>query len=162
MTRLFHVVCALVLAASIVAFLEGDRRERLTDHPQRDFVSFLEARGGRLSELKEGPNGEFAADLAFPACPMAGRVAWLPVIHRISDVSRREWAGKENVVFVHDRREVASLAAWRVVPRWLWRRIGVNLQVLPEDPWISIAMVLVPPAGCRWPDLDWAALSKQK
>lgn len=172
MERIFHAVCAGVLALSIVAFIEGGDRETLTADPPGDLAAFLRANGAVLGEPRPLLNDEFVMPLTLPGCDAPGRLVYMPVIHRISDLARAQWQGaagqteagrdENRVVFVHDRGEVASLAAWRIIPRWLARRLVVNFQLTAENPWISIAFALVPPKACTWPKLDWSRLSALK
>ena len=162
MERLFHAACALVLCLSIVAFLQGDQRERLIQDPRADLFAFLRASGGVLADQIPLMNGEAVVQLTLPGCATPGGLLYLPVIHRISDPARAILEGSDSAVFVHDRTEVGSLAAWRIIPRWLTRRLAVNFQILPEDPWISIAFALLPPKGCTWPKLDWSKVSERE
>lgn len=162
MERLFHAACAVVLCVSIVAFLQGDERERLITDPRADLFSFLRANGGVIGDPVPLMNGEVVVELTLPGCANSGGLLYMPVIHRISDPARALMQGADRAVFVHDRTEVGSLTAWRIIPRWLARRLAVNFQILSEDPWISIAFALLPPKGCTWPTLDWSRVSARE
>ena len=157
--HVFSAACAFVLAISVAgAVLHGFQASAPRD-PRAQLSRFLEQTGLVPSARQDLIQGEELITLRVPGCLDPVEVLYLPVISRISAPARALVRARPEALFVHDGRAVASLGAADLIPRWLWRRALVNLQVADEDPWISIALAVFPPKGCAMPRIDWTTLS---
>lgn len=158
---IFHAGCGVIFAISLVYAIQGDQRVRPIADPTGDLLAFLNESALSAGEPTPLVAGELMFPVRLPGCAGSGMVLYLPSIHRISDPARLLIERAADAVLVHDRFVVASLGAGALMVRWVVRRLAVNLQLVEEDPWISIALAGLAPAGCRFPALEWTRLSRR-
>lgn len=159
---IFHAGCGFIFAISLAYAIQGDQRARPITDPTGDLLAFLKESDLPAGEPAVIVAGELAFPIRLPSCSEPGMVLFLPSIHRISDPARLLIKRAADAVLVHDRSVVGSLGAGALMIRWIVRRLAVNLQLAEEDPWISIGLAGLAPAGCRFPALDWKRLSRRR
>ncbi|MCZ8108052.1 MAG: hypothetical protein O9972_60615 [Burkholderiales bacterium] len=157
--RLFHIGCAIIFAASVVATIMRVPPSHAGGDARGQLVRFLENEGFSVTGVRTLIGDEFIIMARAPACSDPIEVLFLPSIHRISPAAVSTIGNHSDAVLIHAGEVVSSLDATVLVPRWLWRRILVNLHLSPETPWTSIAIAVFPAQGCKSLHLPWNQLS---
>jgi len=67
-------------------------------------------------------------------------------------------AARRPPLVIHDGEVTTGLGVGDIMPRWLWRRLLVALNLKANEPWTSALLVVLFPTDCKTPTIDWAGL----
>jgi hypothetical protein len=151
--RLFHVACAMILAASVVATVVRDRPNQTSVDAKAQLIRFLEQSGFTVTGERRLIGDETTILTRIPDCEAPVEVIFMPSIHRISPIATSLIGKESGAVLIHAQEVVSSLSADVLIPRWLKRRMLVNLHLAAETPWTSIAIAILPAPDCKLPRL---------
>jgi hypothetical protein len=157
--RLFHVGCAMIFAVSVAATVMREPPSHASGDASGQLVRFLENEGFSVTGVRTLIGDESIVTARSPACPDPLEVLFMPSIHRISPAAVSRIGRQSGAVLIHAGEVVSSLDAVVLIPRWLWRRVLVNLHLSPETPWTSIAIAVLPAQGCKPLRMPWNHLS---
>jgi hypothetical protein len=154
---LFHGLCALILAFSIGRAISLPPPAGTARDPLAELTATLEGAGFRLGESKVLVAPEAVLTYAREDCSI--RIVFLPTIHRISIPAQSAMASMTSAPrYIHFGRDIPSLSAATVIPRWLFERMRVNVQFGEESPWTSIVLAVDQPPTCHEPAVAWGLL----
>jgi len=156
----FHGACGLLLVLSAWSFLSAPAATGPALDPPAQLRRFLAASGLEVTDTRRLIGNELVFDIKAPGCNTTGQVLLLPSIHRISDEAWAAMRQRPDAIFVHAGQIISGLSPTVLIPRWMIRRALVNLQIEDEDPWISIAVVVLPGPACHMPELLWGELAR--
>lgn len=155
MQRIFHAVCAALLAASVWLVMKAPSPHRDAFDPRLHLERFLTASGLEIVGTRRLIGNEFIVDVKASSCDRPVQVLLLPTIHRISDEAWSILQHHPGAVLIHAGEIIPSLSPTIMIPRWMFRRALVNLQLREEDPWISIALAVLTNPNCILAPLQW-------
>ena len=158
MTRWFHAVAgALLLAVIGFGFFPAPRPP--TVDPQTQLIDVMAKAGLLYVDKRPLQQGEAALSFSLPGCAAPVEVIYLPWINRVSPSAQaRIHAARRPPLVIHDGEVTAGLGVGDIMPRWMWLRLLVALNLKANEPWTSALLVVLFPTGCQTLAVDWASL----
>lgn len=95
-------------------------------------------------------------------CPAPVGVLYLASISRLSPAARQliDAPGHSTQV-IYDGSVVDGLSFGDIFWRWLWRKVVMAVTFEPRNPWTTSLIVVLAPANCTIPPVDWTQVSRR-
>jgi hypothetical protein len=159
-SRATHILAASILIIVALANFLWPRALAPKGDPKAQLIALMQ-HSGYVYEGSRPVLHEAILSFKRNGCDAATQILYLPALNRIPNAAfaqLRPAAAK--ILYVHDGDIVESLSAWRLIPRWTWRKLRAALRLGPSEPWQSIALAVAVPPGCLAKGVHWARLAR--
>lgn len=157
----FHVLAGLIVVAATVNQLAGPLSRPIVYEIPRDRLVAAMAQQGLVEVSRTSLMGDDQISFSDRSCGAPIDVLMMPNSYPESTATRRylETASGRHFI-IHDGELVPGAVPSVLMPRLVWRKLLIGLNIRPPQPWSAMVLVVIVPEGCAPPPLDWWRLAR--
>lgn len=157
----FHAVAGLILVAATVNQLAGPLSRPVAYEIPRDRLVAAMAQQGLVAVSRVSFLGDDRISFSDRSCAAPIDVLMLPNSYPEATATRRYLAMASGRHFIiHDGELVPGAVPSVLMPRLVWRKLLIGLNIRPPQPWSAMVLVVIVPEDCAPPAIDWWTLAR--